>query len=993
MLARFSKAARSLTALLVMGVASAAAGVVWAQEDPPAVTANFGATRLALPDSYLWLRHNIGDGVGYRDSFSNLGAFVPLSYGADGNSIVFAEPRVLVTNSGKFGANAGLGFRTLLPDVDKLFGMSVWYDRDNGHTFQYDQLGGSWELLGENWDFRTNCFFPLGSRNRLIYEQFDYVNPSYLGRNIFLGTVDRARELALRGADLELGYRVPNVDGLRVYGGYYYYQGEEVGAAHGARVRATYQFSDAIEASYILTDDRLFGTNNVFSVTLKWPGVAAPRTAVYPEERLNILTQRHDRVVAKVSQTREQIFAQDRFTGKRIDVVHVDDDAAPGGDGSYEHPVSNLADASGQATTDSILFVRSGTYTDGIVLSNGQRLLGDGLAATNPHMVSSLQGVFELPEQTSNPLPILNPASSEYAVFIAPRAWRTEVAGFDIRQTNEGAGIGAVGSQSFYIHDNLVSASQGYGILLLNPTTDGQWVNGSALDHRVGIFNNQVTNSPYGGIAVAHTVLTKQQLIDSGIDPVTASFLPLAPQGNLAFDIQGNTVSGNAFSTDSTPIDDALGVKGRFGIAVASNTGTTINTNISDNEVTGNGAVGADVNGGATDGTGGISVAGTNGARINATVDANDLTGNRGIGIVGVSRGSSTQVVLNATGNSVSEQDSAWMNNPNPALADPRFRAAVGIGGIADNGELTMNLRDNTLEGGESNDYEAGVFLVAVNDASLTATLQSNQVFGWNDEGIGLRALDASNARLTLNAGHLVHNNGGHGLLVDAEEVAGHPNTATVIVDILGDNQFYENGQSGMTFSGEGNSQTTLLVDGATVYGNNFHGIQMRYDDAASFTGTIRNSTIRTNGVNGVGGYGIQAQSFSTAPLRLTLLDNLISGNPTPAFPFSGGVRLASFNGVLRADVSGNLFGTQVPGGTANAERDLLAEASGPAGSGIELNFTSNTGDAAQGFEFRQSGAAFFDLYTDGNNSPDNGDAGWTTSGTINYVVAPIVFP
>ena len=91
--------------------------------------------------------------------------------------------------------------------------------------------------------------------------------------------------------------------------------------------------------------------------------------------------------------------------------------------------------------------------------------------------------------------------------------------------------------------------------------------------------------------------------------------------------------------------------------------------------------------------------------------------------------------------------------------------------------------------------------------------------------------------------------------------------------------------------------------------------------------------------------------------------------------------------------MSDNRFGTQGPGGVANGGRDFLAEAQGPAGSGIELNFMSNTGDAAQGFEFRQLFSASFDLHTDGNNSPEDGDAGWTTSGTINYVVSPIVFP
>ena len=880
----------ALTLLITCGIIGAAR----AQDDLPFSSSGYGAAPLGIVDSYMWARHSVGDGMGYRASYSNLGAFVPLVSNYDSTSMFFFEPRVLVTNHGQFGANAGVGYRGFMPDVNKVLGLSLWYDRDNGHFFQYDQMGATAELLGDNWDLRTNCYFPLGERNRLISEFSNVgVNPTFVGRNILLGAIDSQREVALGGLDAEIGRNISAVPGLRMYGGYYYYQGDYVGAAHGARFRLSYQMSDMVGAGFTLTDDRVFGTNAVFNVTLQWPQRNAPIAgAYYVEDRMNIQTERHDRVVATIDRQRDQVFAQNRDSNQRIDVVHVDDNAAAGGDGSINSPVNTLTAAQNAAQNGSIIFVRSGTYTDSIALSNGQRLLGDGLGT---HIVSARQGSFLLPGQTVGGAPVISPTNSSYAVLLGPGSFGTEVAGFSIVNGSAFpvAGIAGISNSSFYIHDNSVTVPDGYGIALMNASTGGTWQNGTALNHSVGIFDNNVSGSGFGGIVVAHATLTSSDFQTLGIDPDIADQLPTSPSGGLTLSIQGNQVASNGTSAATSPLDSMLGQQVRYGIGVASTstTQTQIDVTIDDNQVTGNG-----ISGSTNESNGGIAVNADNAGRLTGTISNNTVNNNAGVGVAMVAQGNGVIQNLTVTGNPQIQNNSL-----------------AGIAAASDdNGQITnlvISQNADISANGSPGILESGGVLLTVAGAGVIdgASISANSVNNNGSLGVGLQAGDNGQIRNASVSSNLQIT--GNNLAGIAAAADGNGQIDNLVIsqnaDISGNGSISDPESGGVLLrvTGSGQIDSTTITSNS-ITNNGSLGIGLQSDGSGRIQNTLISSNLAIN-ANQVAGIAADARSSSQIT-NLVISDNfeinsngVFSSNAANAAEATGGIILTARDGGL----------------------------------------------------------------------------------------------
>lgn len=1028
----------TLRLLAWISVLAAACSPAAAQDGVGAYSSGSGAAPLGTSNSYLWLRHSIGDGLGYRDSYSNVGAFVPLADNLDTNTLVYFEPRVLVTNSSQFGANAGLGFRTLMPEVDKLFGLSLWYDRDNGHFFNYDQLAASAELLGDVWGLRGNVYVPMSTRNRLISENSDFsADPSYLGRNILLGLIDRDREVALSGADLELGYNVQSLPGLRLNSGYYYYQGPEVGAAHGAKVRANYQMNDVSSVGVSLTDDRIFGTNAVFNVTLQWPRRNVPDpTAYYVEDRINMATERHDRVVATRERTQEQVFAQDRITRLNIDVVHVDDDAAAGGDGSVEQPVNSLSAAQSAAVRGSIIFVREGTYTDNIVLQNRQRLLGDGLAGPNAHMISSLQGDFLLPDQNgTGSTPLLASTNSSFSVLLGPGTFGTEVAGFTIQNGSASpvAGIVGVANDSFYIHNNSITTANGYGVVLVNSTSDGGWVNGSAPDAMTGIFNNQISDNAFGGIAVAHVTLTPADLIELGVDSETANQLPAESRGDLVVRIDNNQVTDNGTSAATGPLDDKVGAAFRYGLAVASSTSTQgeINATIVNNQITGNGLPGS-----SSTTNGGIIIGAGETGSLTATISNNQVNNNSGVGIAVEARDSGTVHDV-----AISSNSQINGNRRAGIAAAARGNGQVSDLVISQNASITNNGLAAIEESG-------GILLQAEDNSQLNASITGNAINANNSLGIGVTALDDGTISGVAISGNSINDNLFVGVAAEATGTALINNLA-----ITSNTGINGNDTAGIALQASGAGQITnfAISNNSQINANGrdndpatavdaMGGILLGARDGGQITGDILN-----NGFAGNFGLNILAATLDDdASPDSSLLSLRINGNslshteiatfinrdpdePSLTFNIAAGVLLFTEEGTLtisqmannnfignnvnstfdsgllfrnfagtmnlnmqnnsihnwrqgingrlmnasivNATISNNLFGTKVPGGIMNNLQDVTIESEDQ--STINLTFNNNMGDGS--FSFDELDSSTFNLSASGNDPAPSG--------------------
>ena len=125
------------------------------------------------------------------------------------------------------------------------------------------------------------------------------------------------------------------------------------------------------------------------------------------------------------------LFANDPDTGLPYFVHHVDNTAAPGGDGSFGSPHDALFDAKFASRPDDIIFVREGDGTTngmnaGITLQDGQLFLGDGVEHNIPLLGG---GTFLLCNDVDLNKPTITNGAGLDVVTLAER---NTVAGFNI---------------------------------------------------------------------------------------------------------------------------------------------------------------------------------------------------------------------------------------------------------------------------------------------------------------------------------------------------------------------------------------------------------------------------------------------------------------------------------------------------------------------------------------------------------------------------------
>lgn len=839
----------SLVSVLLLGIEMPA----FAQ---PANGESAGASPWGTQGSYLWLRYNAGDDIGeYGDSYTHAGGF--LGYELDPNSILFAEPRLLVTNNGTFGLNQGFGYRQVR--ANHVLGIGMWYDVDDNESSTFHQLSGSFEILSEYLDIRSNFYAPIGQQSEVIFQSMTGTGPTFLDRNIFLGTNTTVTDYAMRGLDIEAGGPVPFLRdyGVRMYGGYYRYADAEE-TTNGGRARLEWQPNEWAGINLIASNDNLFGTSVLARVELFFPGRNAPRinTASLQQRRFQ-QTIRQSRVTVRRQTDITDELALDRFTGQAIDVVHVDDDAPDGGDGSVDAPFNNLADAQDGARPSSILFVRSGNYDDPIQLQNEQRLLGDGLLSINPHMVAARQGTFLLPDQTSDPLPILTVANSPFAVGLAQETSfvdNVEVAGLVINNP-DGAGILGALNNGFYIHDNEVNGAGDYGIILVNGSGT-QFVNGSAPVIDNMIANNLVDGAGLGGIAVGNFDLS--MVSAPGFD---FSGLPIDPdpRGTLEVSINNNEVTNNGAAGTLTDLGQAVadqaGFDARFGVAVAENTGTPISPTITNNTISGNGlenAVSTDA------ATGGLVLATAGSGQISqAMVEDNEITENLGSNVV-------------AASTDTSSLDATFQRNTVTRPMSGEFQGSVfGASGVFANGftiaaqgsaMLDLEILDHSGMNGEisglsSGDLAAGIVGVLSDQSSLTLLVENNTIQSFDDEGITLAAFgdNTASADVQIRSNTITNTTNGIELngIIGLDEING---SVSLTVD---DNDIFSNAGQGLFLSATSDASGEMFSLNLTnnrIHSNTFNGFTLRIDSGtatALIEDNLFGTTAPSGGTNG----------------------------------------------------------------------------------------------------------------------------------------------
>lgn len=509
------------------------------------------------------------EGAGYAYSYSDVRAWVPLYESGDSQSLTFFDGAVLLANDSKVGMNAVIGQRFFFEELDRTFGGYVGYDnRDTGYQ-TVGQVATGFESLGRI-DFRANAYLPTNDEPLQIGSSSGFFNPSYVGNNIQFSQ-SFFSETAMRGFDAEFGGAVPKFgDYLRAYFGTYNYQAGGLPQAWGWKTRLESHVSDQMRLYLTVTNDQVFDTNVVFGVSLFWPGTRARRTPRYDD----MLTRMDEPLIRKEAVTVHRIdqeittLAINTTTNMAQRVVHVDPNAAAGGNGTVENPYNTLALAQGGSQADDIIFVHpnsGGTSTNldsGIVLQDRQRLL----ASTTQHTFTATQGTFDLPGYEAGSKPVLDSSGvtvqlangNEVSGFKFDDPGDTAIAGgtvngFDINH-NAFEHVGSNSARSIYVSD-----LSGAGTIRNNTITASA---GNSSGDAVS-----VTSSGTAQLTIADNTFTRNLSI-GGDDAIQVQALAGA---DLQFDITNNQIN-NFVSA------------GGYGINTISS-GNSLTGNISDNRI------------------------------------------------------------------------------------------------------------------------------------------------------------------------------------------------------------------------------------------------------------------------------------------------------------------------------------------------------------------------------------------------------------------------
>lgn len=502
------------------------------------------------------LDHIEGQGIPQIQSITPLQLF---PYLMSEQNMFFADMRVYPTNQFTFGGNAGVGYRYYSESLDRVFGISGWYDGDNTRNLLFQQLGLSLESYAGPFDVRSNLYLPVGPTSRQSYLNLISGSTQFQGDNLFYSQ-NRWWTAALKGFDAEAGIPIPgefsDEHGLRVYGGGYHFSDDQGDSITGASGRIQANLVGGLDAQVQVTYDNFFKTRAFVGVSYTFGALhrsEMKQTTAYG--RMGEHVTRNYTVVAEGHSAVERRVAVDPSTGLPYTFAHVSSAAAPGGNGSVNSPFQTIAAA--QMTGRNIVFVGAGSvFTGGpsVVLNAGQRVLGDGPTAQYYVRVPNIGSLLLPHGPTVGANPILNNSLGDAVVL----ASNSEFSGFSITNPTRN-GIVGTGVQNVIINNVSVAQSGIDGFQLNN--TSGP----------ISITNAFVSNAGGSGIDIQGGTGLIQFL---GTTTVSAATGPAVLINNLA--------SAGVVNFNSLGIDHRQGM----GLEIDNSAGTVnVNTASISNEV------------------------------------------------------------------------------------------------------------------------------------------------------------------------------------------------------------------------------------------------------------------------------------------------------------------------------------------------------------------------------------------------------------------------
>jgi hypothetical protein len=328
--------------------------------------------------------------------------WAPITQGDD--DVLYTDLRLMGDDQENREGNLGLGYRHVLdlPILGEgIGGVHGWIDRritERGSRFHQGTFGAEW--MGDVIDFKFNSYFGLsdpkeygsGAGTETVS------SPFFSGNGIFIDVTPGGRmvvEEVLDGFDGEVGFTIPvledHIESLRFYTGGYYFSGNHSEEVSGWRTRLAADITPDVQIGARFQKDDERGSQGFLEATIRFPfgnkksvrkdGLRG-RLDESPERDIDIVTG--TATTGGSGGTPRRIAIANGETNSDQRILHVDNGAAGGGNGSWEKPFNSLQDAEAAAIDNDMIYVHRGNGTSsnqdsGITLArSGLTLHGSG---------------------------------------------------------------------------------------------------------------------------------------------------------------------------------------------------------------------------------------------------------------------------------------------------------------------------------------------------------------------------------------------------------------------------------------------------------------------------------------------------------------------------------------------------------------------------------------------------------------------------------------
>ena len=860
-----------------------------------------------------------GNGVGYRNGYTQMGGFLPLWINDE--AFIAPDVRLMVGNNSQVGGNAGAVARLYSPINDRIYGAAGYADVDQSNVYNtYTQGTFGLETLGQYWDLRGNVYWVPGTQDNFVSSGVPLcVNgtPSFAGNNItFTGQQAALREQAMGGFDMEFGMPLTQAaPWLRVYGGAYSYHANQVAPAPmgadatpipntkqhnpwGFRARMDAWISDDMLLGVNVTTDPVWGTNVNGVVDFRFSGWKPTRW--FPQwttrDRMLAPWQRNWRIAVEQYGTsvNATVDAVNPVTGNPYFITFIDNSKTAPGNGTFEHPFTSFNFPNGIPGA-SVIFVERGNstlaspYLGTMKLFDNQLLLGQGGPATPLPLSAafgncSVNGNFNLPglDGSGNYPFVSNPAAGP-AITLANN---NTVAGFNIVH---GGGNGITGNNvdNFTLRNLNITGNAGIGIDLVNATGTTTILRDINQNIPGGDYPNPIANNGGGGI-----------FLSTGA-------------GGIA-NLQVTNVAENSTT-----------VKQPFGISLNAGTGplTTTLTNVQTN---GN-QTGLILNGGDqllsvtflnvmsnNNMADGVDVSGSNSVILEAVNAAQPLTasGNGG-----------DNLNINITGGGTLQAD----------ILGGVFNNSVGGSGIRysqQGGSGNLNLTGTQLNGNGLD----GLGLFGSGGALMSVDVFNSQLRLNHRDGIHNELTTGSSLALVVNSS-VLNNNGRDGFFYDLS--GGSLLAGTFVSDTLNSNV-----RSGF-FGLLDNSTATLDLTNTVATNSGKNGFLVDATNGSTFVDTVVNGSFNTSGANGI---AVSLHNLSTGMLSLTgTTDSGSVQNGVSFMVDNSTFKLTALSSAFNSNGANGFLGSVLAAGNANLTVDNGSTINGNGQNGVYVSTAGNS--------------------------------------------------